>query len=75
MSPLVRRLRANLLRLVRHRTRAMGVGTALMVCSVGLPYSGLSDGWWVEGVALITFATGAALFWTGLTGASPDWVE
>jgi hypothetical protein len=31
--------------------------------------------WWLQGVALVVGATGLAIFWTGLTGASPDWVE
>jgi hypothetical protein len=31
--------------------------------------------WWLEGLSLVVGATGLALFWTGLTGASPDWVE
>jgi hypothetical protein len=29
----------------------------------------------MEGLALVVGATGLAIFWTGLTGASPDWVE
>ena len=34
-----------------------------------------ADAWWVDGLSLIVGATGLALFWTGLTGASPDWVD
>jgi hypothetical protein len=29
----------------------------------------------MDGVALVAGATGAALIWTSLTGARPDWVE
>jgi hypothetical protein len=29
----------------------------------------------MEGLALVVGATGLAIFWTGLTGASPDWVD
>jgi hypothetical protein len=29
----------------------------------------------MQGLALVVGATGLALFWTGLTGPSPDWIE
>jgi hypothetical protein len=29
----------------------------------------------MEGASLVIGATGLALIWTGLTGASPDWIE
>jgi hypothetical protein len=31
--------------------------------------------WWIEGLSLVAVATGLAIFWTGLTGPSPDWVD
>jgi hypothetical protein len=71
----MRRLRGSLLRLVRRRALSMGAGLLLLLPSAWLQFSGSSAAWWVDGVSLIAGATGAALFWTGLTGAPPDWVE
>ena len=31
--------------------------------------------WWAGGAALVAGATGAALLWTGLVGATPDWID
>ena len=53
----------------------MTLGLALAVPAAWVEF-GLSDAsWWLEGLGLIVAATGLALFWTGLTGASPDWIE
>ena len=38
-------------------------------------FGGVHAAWWIEGLSLVVCATGLALFWTGLTGPSPDWVE
>ena len=53
----------------------MAIGLTLAAPSAWLEFSGRYDAWWVTGLALICGATGLALFWTGLTGASPDWVD
>jgi len=68
-------MRGVLLRLVRRRGLAMTIGLALAVPAAWLEFSGRFGGWWVEGLALVVGATGAAVFWTGLTGAAPDWVD
>ncbi len=75
MSPVMRRLRGSLLRLVRRRILSMAVGLLLVALATWLRYCAVSDQWWVEGVALVVIASGVALFWTGLTGTAPDWVE
>jgi ABC-type uncharacterized transport system permease subunit len=71
----LRRVRGTLLRLVRQRPLAMLVGLALAVPSAWVELSGRYDAWWISGLALVFGATGLAIFWTGLTGASPDWVD
>ena len=38
-------------------------------------FSGRFNAWWIDGLSLVVGATGLALFWTGLTGVSPDWVD
>ena len=68
------RARGFMLRLVRRRPLAIGIGLVLMVPSAGVELSGRYP-WWAEGLALVVGATGIAIFWTGLTGGSPDWVE
>lgn len=64
-----------MLRFVRRRRLAMAVGLALAVPAGWAELSGRAGVWWVEGLALVIGATGIAIFWTGLTGGSPDWVE
>jgi hypothetical protein len=64
-----------MLRLVRHRTLAMILGLALVAPAAWVEFGRGGASWWVEGLSLIGGATGLALFWTGLTGLSPDWVE
>jgi hypothetical protein len=71
----LRRLRGIVLRLVRQRGLAMTVGLALVVPSAYVELSGRAGAWWMEGLALVVGATGLAIFWTGLTGVSPDWVD
>jgi hypothetical protein len=71
----LRRVRGALLRLVRRRAVAMTVGLALALPAGWVEFSGRSGAWWVDGLALVVGATGLAIFWTGLTGASPDWVD
>ena len=71
----LRRMRGVLLRLVRRRGLAMTIGLALAVPAAWLEFSGRFGGWWVEGLALVVGATGVAIFWTGVTGAAPDWVD
>lgn len=71
----LRRARGSILRLVRRRPLAMLVGLALAVPAGWLEFSGRAGRWWMEGLALVIGATGVAIFWTGLTGVSPDWVE
>jgi hypothetical protein len=71
----LRRARGMLLRLVRRRGLAIVVGLMLVGPAAWVELSGRFDVWWVEGLALVIGATGLAILWTGLTGASPDWVD
>jgi hypothetical protein len=71
----LRRLRGVILRLVRRRALAIAVGLALVVPAAWVEFSGRFDTWWMEGLALVVGATGLAIFWTGLTGAAPDWID
>jgi hypothetical protein len=68
----LRRARGSLLRLVRRRPLAMAIGLALAVPAGWIEFSGRAGAWWIEGLALIVLATGLAIFWTGMTGPSPD---
>jgi hypothetical protein len=72
---LLRRSRGALLRFVRHRPRAMLLGSAMAAPAAYVQFSGRFNAWWIEGLSLVVGATGLALFWTGLTGVSPDWVD
>ncbi len=72
---MMRRVRGIVLRLVRRRQRAMAVGLLLALPSLWVQLSDRWDAWWLEPLSLIVGATGLALFWTGLTGAAPDWIE
>ena len=72
---MMRRVRGAVLRLVRHRTRSMAIGLLLALPSLWVQVSGRGDAWWLESLSLIVGATGLALFWTGLTGAAPDWID
>ncbi len=72
---LLRRVRGVLLRLVRRRTLALSIGIALFVPAAWLELSGQFSRWWVDGLSLLSGATGAALIWAGLAGLGPDWVE
>ena len=71
----LRRFRGIILRLVRRRPIAIIVGVALAAPAAWVEFSGRYSSWWVDGLALVVGATGLAIFWTGLTGASPDWIE
>ena len=53
----------------------MTIGAALVIPSAWVEFGGRYSSWWADGTALIVGATGLALFWTGLIGLSPDWVE
>ena len=70
----LRRARGMVLRLVRRRAIATTVGLALALPSVWVEISGGAAGW-VDGLALVCGATGAALIWAGLTGIRPDWID
>ena len=69
------RARGFMLRLVRRRALAMALGFVLIVPSAWVEFSGRYGAWWADGLALVVGATGMAIFWTGLTGGSPDWVD
>ena len=71
----LRRARGLILRLVRRRTLAISIGLALAVPAAWVEWSGRGGAWWMEGLALVVGATGLAVFWTGLTGVSPDWTD
>ena len=72
---LMRRTRGALLRLVRKRVPAMGVGLALVIPAAWVEFAMTDVPWWLDGLGLVVGATGLALLWTGLTGPNPDWVE
>jgi len=71
----VRRARGILLRLVRRRARAVAIGVALGVPAAWLEVASHYDAWWIDGLALVMGATGAAFIWAGVTGVKPDWIE
>jgi len=71
----LRRARGMLLRLVRRRAIAVPVGLLLVAPAAWVELSGRFDAWWVNGLSLVVLATGLSIFWTGMTGPSPDWVE
>jgi hypothetical protein len=71
----LRRARGILLRLARHRGAAIAVGAAFAAPAAWLKLASREDAWWIDGLSLILLATGLALIWTGLTGASPDWLD
>ena len=75
MTRFDRRARGILLRLVRRRALATVAGVALLAPAVWMEFFSRYDAWWIDGLALIVGATGAALCWTGLAGARPDWIE
>jgi hypothetical protein len=72
---LMRRTRGILLRLVRRRALSMTLGLLLIVPAAWVEFWSATATWWLQGLSLVVGATGLALFWTGLTGPSPDWVE
>ena len=71
----LRRARGIILRLVRRRALAILVGLALALPAGWVEFSGRYGAWWVEGLALVTGATGLSILWTGITGPSPDWLD
>ena len=71
---MMRRARGALLRLVRRRALAIGLGAALLVPALWLELDG-HEAWWVDGLSLVVGATGAALLWTGLVGLHADWID
>lgn len=75
MSPIVRRARGVLLRLIRRRRLTILLGIVLAVPAGVVQLSGRYDAWWAEGLSLVAGATGIALVWTGLAGARPDWID
>ena len=46
-----------------------------MAPAAWVEFSGRFDAWWVNGLAWVVGASGLAVFWTGLTGPSPDWLD
>ena len=71
----LRRARGFVLRLVRRRALALVVGLVLIVPSAWVEFSGRYGAWWQDGLALVVGATGIAIFWTGVTGVAPDWLD
>ena len=53
----------------------MLLGLMLIAPAAYIQIGSRFDAWWLEGFSLVAGATGIALFWTGLTGVSPDWRE
>ncbi|MGE3177803.1 MAG: hypothetical protein AB7O32_10050 [Vicinamibacterales bacterium] len=60
---------------MRRRPLSMAIGLALIIPAAWVQFVIEADTWWLQGLSLVVGATGLALFWTGLTGASPDWIE
>jgi hypothetical protein len=73
--PVMRRARGAVLRLVRKRRLVAAVGLLMALPAAWVEWGAGDPSWWLEGLSLVVGATGLALFWTGLTGASPDWIE
>jgi hypothetical protein len=71
----LRRARGFMLRLVRRRALALAVGLVLIAPSAWVEFSGRYGAWWQDGLALVVGATGIAIFWTGVTGVAPDWLD
>jgi hypothetical protein len=46
-----------------------------MIPSAWIEFGGGFESGWIGGVALIGLASGIALVWHAIVGASPDWVE
>ena len=74
LSHVLRRFRGFLLRFVRRRVWAVGVGLVLLLIAGWVEFGGYGP-WWADGVALVVGATGVAIAWTGLTGHRPDWID
>ncbi len=53
----------------------MSLGLALAIPAAWVEFSGRYEAWWIQGLALVIGATGLSIFWTGMTGPSPDWVD
>jgi hypothetical protein len=51
------------------------LGVLLLLPAAWVHLGGASVPPWFEGISLVLGATGAALVWTGVFGARPDWVE
>lgn len=73
--PLTRRTRGALLRLVRRRKLSAALGLMLVVPAAWVEFSGGDFAWWVQGLALTGGASGVALFWSGIAGLTPDWID
>jgi hypothetical protein len=69
------RARGAVLRLVRRRRAAVALGALMVAPTAWLQSSGAAPAWWIEGLAFVLGATGAAVIWAGLTGARPDWID
>jgi len=64
-----------MLRFVRRRVPAIIAGLLLIAAAGWIEISPRVGAWWLEGLALVTGATGVAILWTGLAGVTPDWKE
>ena len=53
----------------------MTLGAILAVPAAWVEFGAPNAPWWLQGASLVLLATGFAIFWTGMTGPSPDWVE
>lgn len=75
MAVTLRRVRGTLLRVVRNRVLAVGVGAGMVLPAVWLRLDLRYASWWTEGVSLVLGATGLAVLYTGLFGVKPDWTD
>ena len=72
----LKRVRGWLLRIVLNRSLSIAAGVVLAAPALVL---WVRDFVWesgvTEGLALLSFATGAALVWSGVTGRRADWID
>jgi hypothetical protein len=64
-----------LLRVVRNRGLAAGVGFVMVLPAVWLQLDPRYASWWTEGGSLVSGATGLALIYSALFGVKPDWTD
>jgi hypothetical protein len=75
MARRLSRGRGIVLRVVRRRRLSLALGILLAVPAAWIELGARIGTWWSDGAALIVGATGLALVWNGIVGASGDWID